>query len=574
MNNNTYLKNTALLFAAMAVTKIVGAIFKIPLANILGGTGMGYFSTAYSIYSPVFALTAAGVPTVMMRLTAQNLALGRPENARKTKNTAIALFTFIGAMGTLLILLASGYFSEHIARSPQSRPAIIAIAPAVLFCCIASVIRGYYEGMSNVMPTVAANVTEAVSRAIVGLALSFGIIAAAKYCFDNGIAFLGQYYTSYSEAYSAALPWAAAAAITAVTISEVCGFIALLIHDRHCRRISQPKEKQATDRKRKIVTDIIRSLLPVAAFALVMNCFSFVDLLTVTGTIDNSLQKHPDFYARAFRTVFESGITADEMANFMYGSYTGIAMSLFMLIPSFAGMTEKTIIPEITAAWEHKDKASLQAKTELLLRTSALIGCPTCFGAAALAEPILTLLYPTRAAEVSVCVNCFAALCAGGMLMIITSAMSGVFQAIGKAHLPLIIMTCAVILKLILNPILIAVPRLNISGAALSTALCYAAAGTASLILGRYYVGKMRLLRCFATPLSSALCCALTASAVYQLLPDAINQPCATLISVISGGFVYVLLLILTGSFRTSLIIKQRKPKKSEKGLAKTQKIG
>ena len=72
--NKKYMKNTAILFASMTITKIVGAVFKIPLANILGGTGMGYFSTAYGLYSPVFALTAAGIPAVMMRLTAQNIA--------------------------------------------------------------------------------------------------------------------------------------------------------------------------------------------------------------------------------------------------------------------------------------------------------------------------------------------------------------------------------------------------------------------------------------------------------------------------------------------------------------------
>ena len=69
-----YIKNTAILFVSMAITKIVGALFKIPLANLLGGTGMGYFSTAYGLYSPIFAVTAAGVPTVIMRITAQSVA--------------------------------------------------------------------------------------------------------------------------------------------------------------------------------------------------------------------------------------------------------------------------------------------------------------------------------------------------------------------------------------------------------------------------------------------------------------------------------------------------------------------
>ena len=66
MADKRFIRNTAMLFGAMAVTKIVGAVFKIPLANVLGGTGMGYFSAAYSLYSPVFAVTAAGIPTVVM----------------------------------------------------------------------------------------------------------------------------------------------------------------------------------------------------------------------------------------------------------------------------------------------------------------------------------------------------------------------------------------------------------------------------------------------------------------------------------------------------------------------------
>lgn len=97
--NRKYIRNTAILFASMTITKIVGAIFKIPLANVLGGTGMGYFSTAYGLYSPVFALTAAGIPTVMMRITAQNIAAGRPGNAVRTRRTALLLFSAVGFLG-------------------------------------------------------------------------------------------------------------------------------------------------------------------------------------------------------------------------------------------------------------------------------------------------------------------------------------------------------------------------------------------------------------------------------------------------------------------------------------------
>jgi len=574
MTNKTYIKNTALLFSAMAITKIVGAVFKIPLANVLGGTGMGYFSTAYGLYSPIFALTAAGVPTVMMRLTAKNLALGREQNAVRTKKTALLLFTLVGFAGMLLILLLSGFFATNIACSPQSSAALKAISPAVLFCCIGSVIRGYYEGQSNVMPTAAANVTEAVSRAIIGLALSYGVIGYAKNCYDNGTAFLGYNYNTYDEVYEAALPWAAAAAILAVTLSELAGLISLIIHDRRKgkRRISQ--DTVTVDRIKSISSSIVKELIPIAAFALVMNCFSFIDLLTVTRTLNASVELAPQFFQRAFPEVFARGISADELANFMYGSYTGIAMSLFMLIPSFAGMTEKTAIPEIATAWEKKDISALTTKTESLIKAAAVIGLPACLGAAAMAEPILSLLYSDRAAETAVCMNSFVVLCMGGFDMIITSAFTGVFQAIGKGHIPLLIMIAVIGAKAVLNPMLLSIPEINITGAALSTVLCYLIASVLCIIAAKKFIPKTKIIRSLIKPLLCSLVCAVTAKAVYSALKS-IEQPLiVTLIPILAGGIIYILLLIFTSSFRTSPIIKRQKQKKITKGLAKFQKIG
>ncbi len=334
--NKKYMKNTAILFASMTITKIVGAVFKIPLANILGGTGMGYFSTAYGLYSPVFALTAAGIPAIMMRLTAQNIAAGRPENALRTRRTALALFSVLGLAGTLVVALFSAFFAEHIACSPESTPAVIAISPAVMICCIASVLRGYHEGLSDVVPSAAAAVAEAVSRAAAGLALSYGVVFYAKYRFDNGLDVFGMQYADYSSAYAAALPYAAAGAIAAVSLSELCGLISLLISDRKRRTYPAPDSTPA-DRKRVIGFRLIREIIPVAASALVMNCVSFIDLLTVTRTLKASAEMNAVYFQREFSDILPAAGGLPGLANFMYGSYTGIAMTMFMLIPSFAG---------------------------------------------------------------------------------------------------------------------------------------------------------------------------------------------------------------------------------------------
>lgn len=570
MADKRFIRNTAMLFGAMAVTKIVGAVFKIPLANVLGGTGMGYFSAAYSLYSPVFAVTAAGIPTVVMRATARELAAERPKNALKLKRTAMMLFTLLGAAGMMAIWMLSGIFAEHIICSRESRAAIIAIAPAVLFCCTASVIRGHYEGCNNVIPTAVANITEAVSRAAIGLVLAYGTVFYAKYCFENQLLFLGRSFSSYEQAYNESLPVAAAAAILSVTLSELCGLIALVIHDRKCPVSSMMPENRPADRYRTIAADLLKELFPVAAFALVMNCFSFVDLMTVTRSLNRALDTNMQYFCIAFPEMMSTLHGSEDIANFMYGSYTGIAMSLFMLIPSFAGMPERTVMPEIAYAWEKKDIAAVRNKSRFLIRASAMIGYPACFGAAALAEPILKVLYSSRTAEISVCLNAFTVLCSFGMMMVTASCFSGIFQAIGKAHIPLFLMCGAVALKSILNPLLINIPEINISGAAIATAASYTAVTAVGLLLLKRYISGFGILSGIISPLIGGAVCAFAARICYDAVSMHCNGLLSTAFSVITGGIIYVLSLILTGFFRTKPIRKWEKPKKIRKGVAKS----
>lgn len=567
MNSNKYLKNTAILFASMTITKIVGALFKIPLANVLGGTGMGYFSTAYGLYSPVFAVTAAGIPTVMMRITAQNIAASRPENALKTRRTAMLLFSLVGLGGTLIVALFSSFFAEHVACSPESTLAVIAISPAVMLCCIASVIRGYHEGMSDVMPSAAASVAEAVSRAIFGLAFAYGVIFWVKYRFENGLDVFGNDYASYEEAYSAALPYAAAGAILAVSISELCGLISLLISDRRSRT-SAVHDSVPPERMRKIAVRLLKEIVPVAASALVMNCVSFVDLLTVTRTLKSSALANSDYFLREFGGILSSCGGLDGLANFMYGSYTGIAMTMFMLIPSFTGMTEKTAIPEIAAAWERKDIHAAAVGCCTLFRAAATIGFPACVGAAVLGQPLLSMLYSSRAAEVSVCARSFVILCIGGMFMIIASALFGVFQAVGKAYIPLLLMCGSVAVKAGLNPLLMSIPQLNISGAAISTALGYmlmAVAGVA--LLKKHLSPEIRIFHCVKTPLVGSLACGATALCVHRVLLKGSGSPFCVIISVICGAIVYGLLLIIGFDFRKKRQLIDYAKKNSQKHL-------
>lgn len=574
MTEKKYLKNTVILFVSMIITKVIGALFKIPLANLLGGTGMGYFSSAYGLYSPIFALTAAGIPTVMMRTTARNAAVGNLRYATAVKKYALILFSVIGFIGSAAIAVFAKPFAEYIACSPQSTAAVICIAPAVFFCCIASVLRGYREGLSDVMPSASASVAEAVSRAVFGLALSYSVVFYSKYCFANNISFLGMTCATEQEAYEAALPFAAAGAIFAVSISELFGLLSLIISEKRkkSRKENNILPKRCTYSVKTICIQLLKETIPIAASALVMNFVSFVDLMTVTRALSASVENNLPYYNEKFSGILSKCGGTEGLPNFMYGSYTGIAMSIYMLIPSFAGMTEKTAIPEIAAAYERKDGEALINKIKLLFRSSALIACPACFGAAALAKPILEMLYKSRTAEVSVCLNSFLILCFGGIFMVIASGMFGIFQAIGKAHIPLLLMSGSVIIKAILNPILISIPEINISGAPLANVVGYIfMAISGSILLNKAIGQKTEIFKVIIKPLTFGILCAVCAILSYTLLENHVSLPLNVLFSTFLGAIVYVISLILDWYFGTSGIISQKIVKKKKKPLEKSR---
>lgn len=572
--NKNYLKNTAILFVAMALTKIVGALFKIPLANILGGVGMGYFAGAYGLYSPVFAVTAAGIPTVMMRLTACNISAGRPENARSIRKTAFILFTVIGFIGMAVIFIFAEPFARYVSCSPESAAAIKAISPAVLFCSMASVIRGYHEGKSDIMPSSEAALAEAISRAVFGLALSLGVVCFARYSYESSGFVFGREVFSYEEAHSASLSYAAAAAILAVSISELAGLITALIADRK-RSGKIMRDALPVDSSKQTVRRLLTDILPIACSALVMNFVSFIDLVTVTRTLNASVQANGEYYARFCAQALSASGGADGFANFVYGSYSGIAMSLFMMIPSFASMSEKTSLPDISAAWEQKNSKALTECISRMLNTASIIGFPACFGALALAEPILTMLYPSRAAEVSVCVMPLEILCAGGGFLFVGTAFFGILQAIGKAYCPLILMSVSILIKLILNPLLISIPQLSISGAALSTVVGYVVMCVGAYLALRKYIGRpLGIFGAIGAPMAAASLCGISAYMTEQYLAKAVNQPLSTILAVAAGGFVYVILLIFNSIFRVIAIRNNQKKKNFVKPLEKSSKIG
>lgn len=542
---NSVMKNTAILFVSMVVTKIIGAVLKIPLTNILGGIGMGYFSTAYSLFSPVLALTAAALPTVVTRMIAQNVTLCRFGNVRKIRKIAMHIGAVMGLLGTAAMLILARPFSVYIADSPQSCMAIIAIAPSAFFCCVAAVYRGYYEGLMNMTPTAVSQVVEAVFKAMLGLGAAFCII---KY--GGGV--LGE---------EQLVPIASAGAVLGVTLSEFAGMFYLFIKSRRTSdgiSDSDICRNESTD-SFQLAKQIVLQCVPIAAGAVCANLSSFIDMLTIPNCINYSLMNNTRFFIENYGYGLSEGGGLSDFGSFVYGSYTGIVLSLFMLIPSMTSLVGKSTLPDIAAAWEIGDSGRLMRGVGVLFNGTFLIGLPLCTAFAVMSEPLVRLLYSSRPSESAVSILPLQILGAGGIFFAVSGALFSVFQAINRSDIPVKLMLLGAAIKLGGNFLLIPIPQLNIAGAAVSGVMSNIAVSAVGIIvLKRLIKGRIGIVKVLVSPLLSSALCGFAAKIGYDLLfcnlPDFVKLGC----SAILGGTVYFAFIGITRKNEIKKLIKRK----------------
>ena len=166
----SFLRGALVLTGGMAVVKVMGALFKVPLTYAIGEYGMGLFNVAYHFFAPVFSLATAGFPIAVSRLVSESSSRGRWNDARQVKRVAMPLFLAIGAGGMVLMLLLAPLYCRWVSGAAYALAPMLALAPAVPLACLTSVYRGYYEGLGNMVPTAFSQVLEAAIKLGLGLA--------------------------------------------------------------------------------------------------------------------------------------------------------------------------------------------------------------------------------------------------------------------------------------------------------------------------------------------------------------------------------------------------------------------
>ena len=472
----SFLGGTATLAAAVIIVKILGALYKIPLTNVLDGDGMGYFTTAYNIYNLLLTISTAGLPVALSKMIAEANTLGRHNEKRRIFRVALATFLILGGICTCLMAFLPHQLAAMMNNS-QSWYAIVALAPAVIGVCCESAFRGYTQGHGDMRPTAYSQVIESIFKLVLGLAIAIWMLRAG-----------------FSVAQ------AAGGTILGVTTGSFVGMIYLIVN--HMRRKRKETEIPATDvppSSGRILARILRIGIPIMLGSSVLALITLID----TKLVLLRLQTAAGF--------------DETTANWLFGAYSS-TMTFYNLPAAFIVPITTAVIPAISAALAKRDNNDVMRLVSASSRLTAMIAFPCGIGLMVLAGPILRLLYFTKpelclAGEPLLKMLGLAAIFV--CLMLVTNAH---LQSFGKVNIPVYTMIVGGAAKVAANWFLVGNPDIGIRGAPIGTTLCFLIITVINfVIVSRMVPGRLRLFSLFGKPLIAALVMGAAAWGAYGL---------------------------------------------------------
>ena len=562
----SFLEGAAVLVIATALVKVLGAVFKIPLGNLIGELGMGYFQNAYDLYLPVYSVALAGMPIAVCRMVASYMAKEQYGDVRQLFSVAKKVFWAIGIVGTAALLIAAYPYLRIIEADNGALLGIGVIAPCILFCCLMSTYRGYYEGLCNMTPTAVSQVIEAAGKAVIGLALAFAVSR------------LG-----YGAAYQSA------AAILGITLGSLFGAVYLRLRFRFSGDGITPamlvKCGPPQDTKKQAFKALITIAIPVIIGSLASQIAGLIDVITVQRRLADLVNADPEFFRLNFNGMWldllkDPEITTgaqllSKIPTYLYGCYKGFAFSIYGLLPTITSVIGVSALPIMTTAYSAGNREESKQTMESVLRITCLLAMPAGFGITAISEGILNLLYPTKPVGAAIAAAPLTVLGFAVVFSGLSLPLTNLLQAVGKERIPVINLSIGALLKVGLNYWLVGQQNVNLVGAAISTLACYGFICVADYIcLVRATGIHPNLTRVFVKPLIASALCGGAAWATYGLGCRVTSGNLATLISIAVAAVIYVIAVLLLKIITKSDVLMLPKGEKIAKVLEKLHAIG
>ncbi len=516
-------RGTFLLTAATFTTQILGMLYLIPFYSIMGGEeNLALYGYAYTPYTIMLSIAAAGVPGAVSKFVAKYNALGAYETSQKLYKSSLVVMMVSGILAFLALYFmapviaeaqsAAGGGGEHRWSTEDITSIIRVISFAVIVVPFMATWRGIFQGHESFGPTSVSSVVEQILRIAVLLSGAFIVINVM----DGSIKTANEI------------------AVFAAFIGAVGATVTLAVFWRKRKPFMAEQRKQDTSgidlSYGEMYKEIIRYGLPFIIVSVSIPVVLFIDQMTHNNALTLA------------------GVPSSVQDSW-FGMLNLTTHKLVMIPTAFASAFAITILPFITKNYQQKlfDNVHSQVKSMILMLLFFVI--PAGIGMMILSAPIYTSFYSYN--EVGIMILTFYA--PVSIIISLFSVTCSIVQGIDKQHLTFYVVIVMLVIKAAINIPLIM--NFYTVGAVMGTAIALGAGVIMNLIIIKKH-GKIRF-RAFVAPIFQIIVCALAmllaVELVYYLLMINIDEMTTAssvltlLITVPAGVLVYLFISFKTG---------------------------
>lgn len=442
----TLVGGISVLGIAGLICKVVGVLYLIPLANLIGARGLGVYNQVFPSYNLMLTISSAGIPVAISRMVAARLVRGQAKNPNRVFRAALVILAVLGFVSTLVMMA----FSQHFANAtgtPESVYGFLSIAPSLFLVCVMSAFRGFMQGRRRMWPTAISQLIEQVGKVAVALPLAYAFMQKGGYAMGVAGALLG---TSIAEAVALLYMAVDYYFLRPSLLPAIAG-------DTH------PVEPYPS-----ISKELLYTAVPITIGACIV---------PLAGAIDSFM------LVRLMKVYLP-----EEIAVANYGIYAGLVISLINVPTALAMAMSSNLVPAISSKRALGDHEGIKRDAASGLRLAMVVGLPSSVGMSLLSYPILHLLFHSKYTVEQLRLGSELLNISALTIVVFTlvQSTSGILQGLYKQRIPMYTLFIGVVVKVIINYTAVQNPAVSIYGAPFASLTCY----IISAGLNLYYVSK------------------------------------------------------------------------------------
>jgi len=521
--NSNFIVQGGILAAAGIVTRIIGMIYRIPVTNIIGDKGNGYYASAFYVYNIMLLISSYSLPLAISKVVSARLSKNQYKNASRVFRGGLIFASMTGGAVCLLVFFFADFFANFL-REPLSAIALRIFAPTLLIVAIMGVFRGYFQGYGTMVPTAVSQIIEQIINAIVSI-----VAAGALFSYGKRVSALLR-NEDLSYAYGAA---------GSTLGTSIGAFIALLflvvlflLSSAQMRRLRLEDSTKYREGYGDVMKVILLTVFPVILSTAIYN---------INDILDNYIFN---------RIMTLKGLGLEKTA--IWGIYTGKAKLLLNVPIALSNSISASAVPALAACVAADNIRGARKRVSAAMRFTMILAFPCAVGLFVLAEPIIAMLFhgdPAMAAN----------MLRAGAVMVIFYSMStlenGMLQGMDRMKVPVFNAAISLIIHIVVLVLLMDKAGLGIYAVIISSivfSLCMCILNGVGLKITMNF--RQEYVLTFGVPALSSLIMGIVIFIIQKLFLSTLGNALTVIIAILFGFVIYsVCILKFKGVKETEL---------------------